>query len=69
MHDLVDVIIESRKRASPNGNVVAPCKEEIGAENCAFYAQFNFTSLKIKEEKLKRELEHKDRPFQMACQS
>jgi len=54
LDDFVGELIEARKRAFPDGNVVVPCiVEEVGAENCACSAHQNIASLKSSKEERK----------------
>lgn len=45
LDDFVEELIEVRKRAFPDGNVVVPCiVEEVGPENCACSVHQNTVS-------------------------
>ena len=54
LDDFVSELIEVRKRAFPDGNVVVSCiVEEVGPENCACSAHQNITSPKNPKEERK----------------
>lgn len=54
LDDFIGELIEGRKRAFPDGNVVVPCiVEEVGPENCACSSHRNVISLKTRKEERK----------------